>query len=385
MKKHDITKLCADGLRVCDRSIGRGDLSSSHAHELVAACFGYKSRAALLADTEYPVSNLNDADIIVLPPDNDAANATLKKRLTDISAEKLVSLDEYDIGGVVCKLLGESAPVYSAGLESIACDVARERVRERFGKFGIDPDQLNLIIEVVDSYAKVSEISFTISINYVSDQGKNTQRDSTMIVTFPRIAGHVGYKDPHVQETQYSGEFRKVLPQWPYPAGTLVMRRDTREIGIVLKAEVGGVYEGSVTICTDTSLEVLLVKGEVFPIEDQFIDFIPLRLFMPYGKWVCPDGSEVLYNRDYRPLWKRETDGTVTSIDSTLYIDHDRGKTEGYFNTKNTPLWNNADKIREIGLPILKAWGVENKRPQILDLLPAAIKSGSAKILRQMY
>ena len=30
-----------------------------------------------------------------------------------------------------------------------------------------------------------------------------------------------------------------------------------------------------------------------------------LRSRLPYGIWTCPDGREVLFNRDYEPIWER--------------------------------------------------------------------------------
>lgn len=63
----DIIKLCADNLRTCSKNHGI-KLKASHAHELVAMFFGYKSKAALLVDTLYPVSNLPQATIIILAP-----------------------------------------------------------------------------------------------------------------------------------------------------------------------------------------------------------------------------------------------------------------------------------------------------------------------------
>lgn len=386
MKQHDITKLCADALRsyVSSRS-SISPLKSSHAHEIMAAFFGYKSKIALHADTQHPISNLNQADIIVLPPHNEAANTIFQQRRKDL---QINAFDEYDVSNIVSDVL-KNSPIYGEGLEDIARAVARGRLIQRFKTLGIDSDQLNLIVEITDSDIRSSETSFTVSVDYISDNAEKTLRDSTITVTFPRIAGHVGYKEPDVQETRYSGKFRltnnqnKPSPQWPYPAGTLVMRRDTKEIGVVLKAEAGNTHGGSIKICTDTSLDALVAKEEVFPLADQSMNFIPLRLFMPYGKYVCQDETEVLYNRDYRPLWKKELDGTVTPINSDAYIDH--YKREGFFNEKNTPTWGNADTICKIGLPILQAWGVENKRPQILDLLPQAIAAGSADLLRQKY
>ena len=62
-----ISKLCADQLCVISNNYGV-KLKSSHAHELVAAFFGYKSKAALLSDTFAPIENIGQAKIFVLIP-----------------------------------------------------------------------------------------------------------------------------------------------------------------------------------------------------------------------------------------------------------------------------------------------------------------------------
>lgn len=383
--QHDITKLCADSLRAYAKE-NLVDLKSSHAHEIVAAFFGYKSKIALLADRQYPIGNLRQADLIILPPENDVVNAVFKQRQKDLQFN---AIDEYEVHRIVSDVL-KQGPVYNQSLEEIAHIAARRQLVNRFKIWGIDPDQLNLIVEITDSSIGQSETSFTVSVDYISDQGIKTQRESTMIVTFSRVAGYVGYKEPSVFETTYSGEFRKIpvqdkfQPQWPYPAGTLVMTKEGKEIGIVWKSEVGA-YGGSVTICTHKSLNASLAKEEVFPLSDQSTDFIPLRLFIPYGKWTCLDGSEVLYNRDYRPLWKKGLDGKIEPMDPASYVEHDRSKDEAYFNTNNTPVWGDINSMREVGLSILRAWGVEKKHPKILDLLPVAIKNRSADILRQKH
>jgi hypothetical protein len=36
------------------------------------------------------------------------------------------------------------------------------------------------------------------------------------------------------------------------------------------------------------------------------------REILPYGKWTCEDGREVLFNRYYKPIWQRAADGTVS-------------------------------------------------------------------------
>lgn len=60
----DISKLCADAIRANPALTGVEKLKSSHAHELVAAYFGYKSRASMLADAAYPLGALGEAAVL---------------------------------------------------------------------------------------------------------------------------------------------------------------------------------------------------------------------------------------------------------------------------------------------------------------------------------
>lgn len=62
----DLVKSCSDALRtfVAQESPG-SKLKASHAHELVAAILGFKSRAALRADTRFNINNLSSAEFFV--------------------------------------------------------------------------------------------------------------------------------------------------------------------------------------------------------------------------------------------------------------------------------------------------------------------------------
>lgn len=71
----DITKACADYLR--DMYDENPKLKSSHAHELVAAFFGYSSRAALLADRKFPIENLDMATLFI--PDLELLASRMKE------------------------------------------------------------------------------------------------------------------------------------------------------------------------------------------------------------------------------------------------------------------------------------------------------------------
>src|SRR5258708_13565794 len=75
----EITKRCADSLRSFSQTKFGIQIKSSHAHELVAAYMGYSSRAAMLADAKCPITNLRQANVLVLTPTD-----PVKKRRTEL-------------------------------------------------------------------------------------------------------------------------------------------------------------------------------------------------------------------------------------------------------------------------------------------------------------
>ena len=60
-----ISKECADHLRVVHDSNNDQKLKATHAREIVAAYFGYRSHAALLAESEYLLSGIEGAAVMV--------------------------------------------------------------------------------------------------------------------------------------------------------------------------------------------------------------------------------------------------------------------------------------------------------------------------------
>ncbi|WP_245539817.1 hypothetical protein [Reyranella massiliensis] len=49
-------------------------------------------------------------------------------------------------------------------------------------------------------------------------------------------------------------------------------------------------------------------------------DFVPSRLWLPYGYWTLKDGSEVIFARDYLPMW-RIAEGVVERLTPWLWIN----------------------------------------------------------------
>lgn len=60
-----ISKLCADHLRQSHLADFGQPLKATHAREIVAAFFGYKSHAALLAEANYPLSEIEESAIMI--------------------------------------------------------------------------------------------------------------------------------------------------------------------------------------------------------------------------------------------------------------------------------------------------------------------------------
>jgi hypothetical protein len=60
-----LSKLCADHLRTSFNALTGEKLKASHSIQLVAAFFGYKSHAALLAESKYPIDALEAAHIFI--------------------------------------------------------------------------------------------------------------------------------------------------------------------------------------------------------------------------------------------------------------------------------------------------------------------------------
>jgi hypothetical protein len=58
----------------------------------------------------------------------------------------------------------------------------------------------------------------------------------------------------------------------------------------------------------DDILEVFAIKHSV-------------RRTLPYGKWTCADGREVLFNREYQPIMQRK-DGVVSYADHGEWVEN---------------------------------------------------------------
>ena len=88
----------------------------------------------------------------------------------------------------------------------------------------------------------------------------------------------------------------------------------------------------------------------------------PMRLFLPYGKWKCSDGTEVLFNRNYKPMWARNKNREMVDIQPNAWVNYENQS--WYFGDHNAP-WDNRDSFNKC-VSELQKWGVSEKLPKTL-------------------
>ena len=198
MKHHDITKLCADSLRSFLREKHSIKLGASHAHELVAAVLGYQSRAALLADEKYPVSNLAKAEFIVFEPPIsfiDQRVKSLEGLSPDLPPSRILVEGAYSTIRVNAEFLKKIHP----NLRELAVLLANKHARQGYS-WKIDPAPAH---EDVTIEFKNNDLLLTVSRTYRETNAnpifhvKNNRKVDT-IIRLPRTAANIGYGTPHI-------------------------------------------------------------------------------------------------------------------------------------------------------------------------------------------
>lgn len=100
----------------------------------------------------------------------------------------------------------------------------------------------------------------------------------------------------------------------------------------------------------------------------------PLRLYLPYGVGILDDGTEVLFNRDYSPLWARSLSGLVQEVDPASDLVFTT--TKHFYFDRDAPYTKNGSANRQKCLDILSEWGVNKEHHKIFDRFKEAAKSG---------
>jgi len=94
-------------------------------------------------------------------------------------------------------------------------------------------------------------------------------------------------------------------------------------------------------------------------------DFVPSRIWLPYGAWKLRDTSEVLFSRDYLPMWRMTNDRTER-IAPWLWIT-DIAE-EKHFASRGTDIWASG-AARDSAIAYLRQHRIF-ELPVLTDIMP---------------
>jgi len=200
-------KSCADSLRTFSKEKYDIKLKAAHAHELVAVFFGYSSKNAMLADTKYPISNMDQAEIIVMTPD-----VFIDQRREDLQELSSELPDSYTLGEAVYASLfsdewwASPYPPFRSFEKLAKHLVENNDAYKNVFKFYRDVP-MHHIVEVKDEEDGV--LLTVLHANQNSSEeilgvGKTT-------IKLRRVAGRIGYGKPQVSVEQWTGNARRTL------------------------------------------------------------------------------------------------------------------------------------------------------------------------------
>ncbi|MBI4030873.1 MAG: hypothetical protein HY370_04295 [Proteobacteria bacterium] len=206
----DISKMCADFLRAYVLSETNENLKATHARELTAAFFGYKSHAALLAEKKHPLHQLEKAAILVpdialmdarrgklegLPPHLPDSKMIARKIVDFLDRESLFTGTVWWVYDTLENyIIEEFLPEYDYAV----MDDLSGQMAETNALF----DETYYEEAIVDEDDDGILVSVTGQCNGTSDQDKpfsGDQIDLTVTVEMSRAAGRNAYFKPHIK------------------------------------------------------------------------------------------------------------------------------------------------------------------------------------------
>lgn len=205
--QQDISKICADSLRTFTNEKYHFKLKATHSHELVAAFFGYRSKNAMLADKKYPISNLDQAEIIVMKSDD-----FIDQRRNNLQGLSPELPDSYTLGEAVYASLF-SDEVWTSQYPPF-------RSFEKLAKY---------LVENSDAYKEVFKFYRNIPMHHIVDVKDDKEGvlltvihshktavgemvgDGKTTITLKRVAGRIGYGRAQVSVEQWTGGEQRTL------------------------------------------------------------------------------------------------------------------------------------------------------------------------------
>ncbi|WP_261337791.1 hypothetical protein [Rhizobium leguminosarum] len=203
-----IQKDCADHLRATYRNMTGEKLRSGHAHELVAAYFGYGTAAALQVDVTFPLSSLEEAEILI--PDIDGINRR-RTELSNVPAAvpegralaKIIS-ESLEAAGHFTGEIWDSTYLSDDINDFIQRDpmVIENQLAGEIATTNAYFDELYIEETSVESHDDSLVATLSGSLNGEQDQDRAFHGDKikfTSIMTMRRAASRVGYFEPEFE------------------------------------------------------------------------------------------------------------------------------------------------------------------------------------------
>lgn len=173
----------------------------------------------------------------------------------------------------------------------------------------------SVLIEIEDAADIINKVSQNLNINAGEVQH---------IFSTTRLFGEQ-FTDPDKAVLLRATTSRK-LNRFPAKAGQpgCICNLNGKEGNFILRQLQG---DSAILMSSDlSSCTYLAAKHEIiFPNPTPLLT-IPPRLWMPYGRWVEEDGSEVLFSRDYFPLWRIRTGSSPERLDPSEIIKYQSRK-----------------------------------------------------------
>lgn len=202
-----LVKKCADSLRAQIKDKYNISLKAAHAHELVAAFFGYKSKNSLLADTNYPLDNLCISPIVVMMP-----NSYVDQRRKDLHDLPPQLPDSYTLGEAVYVALFDEEywtsqyPPFRSFPKMTEYLLKNSETFNHCFKFYSDIKMRHII--------KISEADHCVEISVLHTHlihTGETQAVGQTMISLRRIAGKIGFSEPQVSVEQWTGGAKKII------------------------------------------------------------------------------------------------------------------------------------------------------------------------------
>ena len=205
----DVTKMCADCLRSHLSKSYNIKLKSGHAHEIVAAVFGYQSNISLKQDNKYPIANIEQAEFIILEGEDPSGiiepflTSELKddeSPLFDFVEQRIKKLNDlpphlppiFVMTEVIHSALMDNPKIQEKirwGFKKQAIISATEHLKQYPGHWGFDTHS-----EPFNHVARKNKDTVIPKIAFYNPLAKGEESKTCSVeVTFLRVAGNIGY------------------------------------------------------------------------------------------------------------------------------------------------------------------------------------------------